>query len=842
MKRSWAKIVIWIINIVITFCFVEILYLHFVSPIYIQWGFFQFKASRLTNPFIIIVALWIVKQLIVILTQPKVKNNRMTWYYLGIGVIAGATLLLEVTMTRVFAVAFFNHYAFLIISTALFGFGFSGVFLSIFPALEKFNFDKLLTAFSICFAVTTVLALKVVVSVPLQFGSIQEQTIQFLYLSVYYLALAVPFFFSGLVVALLLSNIPEKVNALYFSDLLGAGIGCFLVIPLVPALGAPGTIIVAALFGLVAAASFSKLVGKYACLVPLVFFVAIAALLPLRDSEFRVKVHEGKRSFNVHEKQGEIEFTQWGPISRIDVADYSPDKIIWIDGGSNQSFLKPFNGDLQYLPPDKRAGLVYRLVEHPDVLVIGPAGGEEVLYALSWDPNSIIGVELDPVIVDIVQDEYRDFIGGIYNKPNVTLVNDEGRSYIRRSQQKFDIIQQINNASPVAIASGAVNVSETYLITVEAFKDYLSHLKDGGFIFIRRWGAMRLATVAVQALRELGVEEPEEQIIIMDDHLHKIGGGQFYLKNGTFTQEELDIFNEHADSIFYGPKALKVQHPNYEKYYNLIAKPDGWKKYDKMGISMNPVTDDKPFFNHFNKFGRFNLENVPEEFRPILEKYNSSDFALLAILAEAAIMSIFFIILPLYVFKRHGLRAEGKVKFLVYFFSLGMGFILIEIALIQKFTLFMGNPSYSVTVVLFSVLTTAGVGSFLSGRLRDNLKRSLVMVILGLVVFCWLELSLSPAIFNVFLGYPMAVRILVSILMIAPLGLLMGMPFPLGITLTNRVSQRLIPWVWGINGYATVIGSVLCAILAIVLGFKIVILIACGIYLVGLATISTVNA
>jgi hypothetical protein len=215
---------------------------------------------------------------------------------------------------------------------------------------------------------------------------------------------------------------------------------------------------------------------------------------------------------------------------------------------------------------------------------------------------------------------------------------------------------------------------------------------------------------------------------------------------------------------------------------------------------------------------------------------------LFAILGEAALLSGIFIILPLYLFKRTGLRSPGKLKFLLYFSALGMGFILIEIAFIQKFTLFMGNPTYSVAVVLFAILTAAGCGSFLSGKFQKNPKRALAVVVPAIVVLCGVVLTASPLIFRACLGYPIAIRVLVAILLIAPLALVMGMPFPLGITLTNRISSPLIPWVWAINGYATVIGSVLCVILALVFGFKVVIFIACGIYLAGLLSIFAIKA
>ncbi|MFC1849263.1 hypothetical protein ACFL27_03545 [candidate division CSSED10-310 bacterium] len=770
--------------------------------------------------------------------------ENMVWYYLGIGIISLATLLMEVTMTRIFAVAFFNQFAFLIISTALFGFGFSGVFLTIFPSLNRYDFNKVLTFFSICYSVSLILTLKIVVSVPLQFKNLKADYYQLLYLAIYYLFLAIPFFFSGLVIALLLSRIPEKVNKLYFSDLIGAGLGCLLVIPLVPYFGAPGTIIVSALFGIIAAACFGKLINKKVLLLTVILFALISSLLTIRATYFRVKIHEEKRWFVEDEKYRKIEFSRWGPISRIDVAKIPPHKNIWIDGGTNQSFMHPFNGDLRNLQPDPRAGTVYKLIDYPDVLIVGPAGGSEVLFALSYRPNSIIGVELDPIIVSIVQNEYRDYIGGIYNQPMVKLINDEGRSYIRRSRQKFDIIQQIHNASPIAIASGAVNLSETYLLTVEAFHDYLDHLKEGGYIFIRRPGAIRLGIVAARTLRERGVARPEEQIIISYSHGSDefIFGEEFYLKNGEFTAKELAIFQENMENLIFGPEALRIEHPFYEKYKALFSTVQGWKQYEEQGIDLFPVTDDKPFFNHLNKFGHFaTVETVPAELKTFFKLYQSPDWALLVILGEAALLAVLFIIVPLFIFVRTGLRSRGKFRFLLYFLSLGLGFILIEIVFIQKFTLFMGNPTYSVTVVLFSVLISAGCGSLLSGLFQQKLRRALFFVIISICVLALAALIFTPLVFKACLGYPMLSRILISFSLIFPLGLFMGMPFPLGITLTNRVSPPLIPWVWAINGYATVIGSVLSVILALLFGFNVVIFFACGIYIIGLLAVVTLE-
>ncbi len=849
MKKAHLDKILRIFDIFTLLVIIILFYLHFSGETFFRAGETIIDYSYLTkfvNILYIFIGLFLIRNIFSLIFGKFEKETKMVWYYLGLAVVSAASLLVEVTMTRIFSVSFFSHFAFLIISTALFGFGFSGVALSIFPFFKRINLNRALVIFSLLFSISTIITLKIVVEVPLRFSELKDNPLQYIYLAIYYISLAVPFFFNGVVVALILSRMPKKVNRLYFSNLIGAGIGCFLIMPMVPGAGASGTVIFGAIMGAFAALFFSRTISKKCIITSLCIIVLLALFLPFRETVFFVKVHELKRSFNVLEEEGKIEFSRWGPISRIDVAEYGLDKIIWIDGGSNQGFMKPFDGEFYGMEPSKRAGIVYFLKPDADVLIVGPCGGEEVLYALTHKPRSLIGVELDPVIVDIVQNEYNDFIGGIFNMPNVRLINDEGRSYIKRSTNKYDIIQQINNASPVAIASGAMNVSETYLITVDAFKEYIEHLKTDGYIFIRRWGAVRLATVAVQAMEELGIENPENRIIILTDPLHKYGGGQFYYKNGEFTPEEIELFNQWIEGSkgqlkgVYGPEGLNITHHEYELYKNLI-ETEGFIEtyYKETGIDMSPVDDNRPFFNHFTKFGGYtDEENLPEF---IVSESSASDHSLVIILIEAALLSVIFIILPLYLFKRKGLKAKGKLRFMGYFASLGMAFILIEIVFIQKFTLFMGNPTYSVTVVLFSLLTAAGIGSFISSRFANYPQKALLFIIPGVVLISFLLLYLSPAIFDIFLGYSTFARILVSVIMIFPLGIIMGMPFPLGIRITDNVSKDLIPWVWGINGYTTVIGSVLCVILALTFGFKAVIFIACSVYLFGLLLISTIR-
>ena len=764
-------------------------------------------------------------------------------YYAGIFTIAAATLLLEVTFTRLFSVIFFNPLVFLIISTALFGFGLSGVLLSIFPRLSRFNMDKMLWGLCLAFALSVMVALKVVVGIPIEYSSIWEgEPLQIFYVLVHYLFLTLPFLFSGMVVALLLSRLPQKVSKLYFADLVGAGLGCFLVLPLVPLLGGQGAVLGAALLGLVGGLFFSLRLGKWSSIISIILLLGVVFLLPGAERHFSLPIrHIFKEKHGDFYKapQRRIETTRWSALSRIDVIDTHPTKLIYINGGSNVSFMIPFQGgDIRRLTPRINwRSMPYLLKQSPEVLVIGPAGGEEVLIALSMKAKKVIGVELDPAITHLVTHEYREFIGNIYNNPWVELKTDEGRSYVRRSKEKFDIIHQIHSVSPVALASGALNLSETYLLTVEAINDYLDHLKADGILAINRWGVVRMVSLAVEALEERGVANPGDHIVVLE------GAGAtsaFFLKNSPFTPEELKIFRRYARPLRYRMAYSPDSKKENKLYYSIIDPTLREELYAHREVNLQPVTDDKPFFDHFLRFGKLKLtspELLDKGMVVVQEHASVGDIILFVLLGEVTLLSLIFIFLPLYFFNRTGLRSRFRWSFLLYFCCLGLGFILIEISLIQKFVLFMGHPLYSITTVLFILLVFAGIGSYLSGRLKRPPQRALKAIIPGIGGLVVLVLLLSPPLFNLFLGSAASLRFFISMLMLAPLGLLMGMPFPLGIQLVNQHSPRLIPWVWGVNGYFTVMGSILSVVFALSFGFRFVLITASCIYVVGLSAI-----
>lgn len=767
----------------------------------------------------------------------------------GIFAISAATLLLEIAFTRLFSAMFFYHFSFLMISTGLFGFGVSGVFLSFlgsrFPAAER-----LAGVSCLLFALAVPLTLKVVLALPLdmnrELGSLWDAAS----LGVRYLFLALPFFFSGTAIGALLSAPSQNVSRLYFWDLAGASAGCLLPVIAVPWLGAAGTILAGGAVGASASIFFSWK-GRNRATVALAGIVLAAGLVAVLSSSslFAIPLDRVMASKNpgLYRRSTGVEFSGWSPISRIDILTQRNRKVLFIDGGSNVSFLLPFNGDWSTTGPRSHwRSLPYLLKEHARVLIIGPSGGEDVFTALSHGARSITGVELDPLINRLVTHRYNAYIGGIYLDPRVRLVTDEGRSFLRRSQDQYDVIQQVHNISPVALDTGAMNLSESYLLTEEAMGDYLDHLSADGVLCINRWGTIRIASIAIAVMEKRGIRDPGRHLAILESGENRGNTNYFLLKKSPLTDREVKMIRSFAGSYAYRVSYLPEESPpppDAGNPYVRMLTPDSRRRlFREIGLNLFPPTDDRPFFDHFLPFGRRPPADDAGRGRDIagaLAFMNSGDYVVLGVLVESIVFSTLLLLLPLWLLtgRRKGPVAAGQATSakLAYFFSLGMGFILIEVALIQKFVLFLGNPAYSLATVLFALLASAGIGSRWSERLAQLVRRpgrAVTPVACAAVAVCAiLFLVLLGPIIRATIATPFAVRFLLTVLLLFCAGVFMGMPFPLAIANLQRRDPAFIPWAWGINGYATVIGSAACVILALTAGFKAVLAVAAGFYL-----------
>ncbi len=790
--------------------------------------------------------------------------------YLGIFLIALSTLVLEIALTRVFSVSLWYQFGFMIISTALLGFGASGSWLAVRRDAFEGDIYAKLTRSTLFYSISVLIAFFVMVHIPLDplkpllpgTENPQAATIELvLYMGLYYAVIVAPFFFAGLTLGRAFSVWSKDVGRLYFSDLIGAGIGSFLVVMALYAFSGQQVVVLASIAAGLAALAFSFAVGKEARRVwlrplslALYTLLLIAVILPFADRIFQLYIPPSKPLHIAYDKRDfpdvTLEFTGWTPFSRIDVMSQpgmkgqawglsgaykgplSEQKFITIDAAAMTAINKwgGTRDEIQWvnaLP----SSLVYRLQQNPNVLIIGPGGGIDVLVAWYNQPKQVTAAEINPLTVGIMQNQYREYSGGLYSDiPNVDVQVAEGRNFVARSKDTYDVIQFSQVDTWAAAAAGAYSLTENYLYTQDAFRDYISHLSDDGMLAIGRWyfdppgQPLRLVTIGSAALAEIGVTDPSQHFIVV-----RAGDtSNVIMKKSPYTAEEIARIREITGPLYfdvlYAPDMLDAPDNPFADFFNAEDKQ---AFYDSYPLDVSPTNDDKPFF--FEYYGWTNFGT-----------FRSSKLTLTILLIQALILAAALIIWPLWRFRRDGLNTRGSKRFLLYFVALGTGFIFIEIGLMQRFILFLGHPTFALSVVLFSLLLFSGLGSYLSGRLapRNTDPRAVLRwIIPSLAVLMALYIFMLPPVLQWGLGWSTPVRILFSILLIAPLGLLMGMPFPLGFRLVAQVNEPLAPWAWGVNGFASVVGSILSVMLAQTIGFSLVMALAILIYLLGLAAL-----
>jgi hypothetical protein len=533
------------------------------------------------------------------------------------------------------------------------------------------------------------------------------------------------------------------------------------------------------------------------------------------------------------------------------------ERRILIDAGTAATGISDLRPDVRKVlanrpeQVEQLSMIAYARKANPKILIIGSGAGDQVLEGLQRHASSITAVEINPAINDIVANRMNDFWGNLYHQPEVRLVTDEGRSFVRRSKEKYDAIISVHTISNAAVASGALSLAENYVLTREAFEDYLDHLTPDGTIFFTRpeFQIPRLVSTAREIFTQRGMGPIDNHVFAFTESEEMEAPGRlsflagFLLKNSGFLPGELEEIRKILKGS--GPDTrLKVLYAPDERPTNSLSTQivsaaqldDVLRNNDSL---LAPATDDKPFFNQHTRWSRIRWRTVvdlfsqqqPRAARMALEDRPIAEVTLLILLVQSTIVAGLCILLPLALLNRRGLQVEGRGNWLGYFAALGLGFIMVEIALLQRFLLFLGQPIYTYAVVLAGLLIFTGVGSYAAGKFGPaSLKR----VLLCIVALVPITALITPVLFQVFLGFGIFWRITIALLLIAPLGFVLGMPFPLGLRLAMQRSSALGSWAWGVNGFFTVIGTVLALMLGMMIGFRMVLMLACACYLGGL--------
>jgi len=787
--------------------------------------------------------------------------------------IALSTLVLELMLTRAFDVTLTPNLSYFVVSLAVFSFGLAGIYATLRPIPVETDIRGRLVGCCVGFAGAVLLLNPVINALPLDYLRIAKAPVTTLAsFATLYLALLVPFFLAGYVLIAIFSKYAAKIQRLYFWDLVGAGLGTVLVIPFILQIGPGGLIVCAAALGLAAAALFSE--SRAATRGYVVAALVIALVPAIRGQHYiDFSYHMDKRGILKAVAQGRDELVRWDPISKIDVIDetFTPEiatpwhksgdrKAIEYDGGNQTSYFYKFDGNLKALREqmDRDRSKINEnfwqigvLASHylkrdsgQSVLVIGSAGGQETKASLIYGAKYVDTAELVPTVVNLATGLYSPYIGDIFHNPAVHPHAAEGRSFLRSTDRKYDIIQIYSNHTSSSIAQGSGALSPVYLQTEEAYEEYFSHLTPTGVLHINHYGFPRMISTAALAWKKLGRTDFRKHVALYFSP-SELTLPTLLIKMSPWKAEEIAALNTYLAPPELDPKDRLVLMENPLDPSKSFLSDDFYsgnfpsELAERMPVDFTPRTDDQPYFSQFRKHIR-PIQEDPKNFVDPGTAYmlNASllhgipmDQIHLWITAGASLLfAMLFIFVPLR-FSKVG-REEGAtaLPLLAYFSCLGAGFITLELVFIQKFMQLIGSPLYTYSTVIFTMLLGAGIGSAASERLGIDSRRRWAVPFVAIIAVGLALVLIYPPLARLGLALPLGGRIAVAAVMIFPLGFFLGMPFPLGILAIEHQPRGAIAWAWGMNGLFTVIGGLASVFASLLWGFNITVVLALILY------------
>jgi spermidine synthase len=760
-----------------------------------------------------------------------------------------ATLLVELAITRIFSVVLYYHFAFLAISIALFGLGAGGVFSYVVAGWRAPLFLKLgrLSALN---ALLVVVALIVILAQKGDVGDLGWGT--FWKLSIIYFSTALPFFVSGAIVSLAISATMERVNRVYLFDLLGAAAGCLLLLGLLRMFDGESTVLAAAIMFAAAAAIWHSMAGSVrgrAASVALALL--LVAFLTYNKRHHVLDIRHAKGQDIPVET-----FVRWNTFSRIALVDKKAEgrQTIVIDADASTDIA---TFDLDHLTAaqshdllEQGPALPYAVRPGAKALIIGPGGGWDVARALASGSHDVTGVEINPIIATtIMRQLYPALSHHLYTRPGVHIVVEDGRSFVRRSTEKYQVVQATLVDTWASTAAGAFALSENNLYTVDAVRDYLLHLTDDGVIAFTRWGfdppreSLRLVSLAREALSQLDEADADRHVMVGREGSVEGWGARdtVLISRKPFTPADVDraraLFAAAGMQTVYLP-GVEVRNPFCDLLHS--ADPAAYERAYRFDIT--PVTDNRPFF-----FFTVQPRDLWTFFRTashLSADYKAANQAvplLFGLMAVSLVATLLVLLAAPVVLGTRLPRQRGVRGFLLYFLFIGAGYIFIEVGLIQKFVLFLGHPTDALTGVIFAMLVSSGLGSYASRRLVGDSDSRLIKVLgLAAILTAALALVVSGAL-SALVWLPWGVKMALTVAVIAPLGFVLGMPFPCALQRLEVWHAPSVRWAWSLNAAASVFGSVAALVAAIYMGLVQTLMMGGLFYLAALAVAARVR-
>jgi hypothetical protein len=634
---------------------------------------------------------------------------------------------------------------------------------------------------------------------------------------------------------------------------MGAAAGCLLLVPFLDYFGGPNTVIASGVIYAVAASIWFNRAGQAQLRASSVLVALLLVTLMIMNGAAHIFDVQWAKGTRLPPER----LAKWNSFSRVGLnqtndPDGKPYWDIRIDSDASTSipeidWTKPIpdaqKQDLMY----KGAGMPYLLRPAAKTVIIGVGGGYDLARALASGSKDVTGVEINPIIAnDIMRGQMQRESFGLYQRPGVRIFVEDGRSFIRASQEKYQVLQATLVDTWASTAAGAFALSENNLYTADAFEDYLSHLTDDGILAFSRWGfdppreSLRVVSLGMEALRRLGEADAAKHFIIVRERTRDINGwgalDTLIISRKPFTTADVEKAGHLAGEA--GLDTLYLPGAGAKNPFNeLLTTPDPQQFWANYQYDVAPVFDDRPFFFYtvqtrdlWDYLRNANQSNADY-------KVNRAVPLLFGLMALCLVATILVMILPRLVLGSRLPKQKGVLTFLIYFLCLGAGYILIQMALMQKFMLILGQPTRSLTVIVFSMLVASGLGSYFSGKWIDAADGKLMQVLAIIAVLIGALAILATPLVHAASGWPMPARIAMTIAAIFPAAFFMGMPFPSGLRRLERRHAPSVRWAWSLNAAASVMGSVSAVVLAIYLGLQATLLVGGSLYLIALLVI-----
>ena len=787
--------------------------------------------------------------------------------FVSVAVLSAGILAYEILLTRLLAIVQWHHFAYMIISLALLGFGASGTFLAFTAPRMAARFRPAFAINALLFAATSVGCFLGVQNLPLNLLEIAWSAAQPAWLALAYVLLMLPFFFGANCIALTFVRFPNVLATTYAFDLAGAALGSGALLWFLHAAEPAAILFPVAACGVLAAVIVACETRSLRWGAVLAVLAATAHLMRASPIELEYAEYKGlPQAMRV--AGATVADSRFGPLGMLTTVQNPsvpfrhapglsvtgtatiPEQIaVFIDAG-RAAMINRYTGrseSIAYLDRTSSA-LPYHLAHIESVLVLDAGAGSGVLEALLHGSGRITAVEANGQLVDIVRDEYHAFSGGIYRDPRVEVRIGDARDFMSRTRERFDLVQMAGQDA-YGTSSGLHALNQSQMHTVEALQSMLDRLDVDGLAAITHpvdvppRDGLKLFATAVAALEARGVDAPGRRLA----WVRGWGGATLVVKYGDLTSEQIEALrvfaSERRFDVAYYPGMTRgeanrynvLSGPHYFDGATAILGSERDRFVSRYKFRITPSTDDRPFHFHFFKWRHLG-EMLELRARGGMGLLELGYLVLVAVLVQALVVSVVLVALPLVWLggTGGGARTWSRAAVVGYFLPVGLAFLFIEIAFMHWLVRFLGHPVYSVTVVLAGFLLFAAVGSELvARRLRANRARGgrLLVAAAGVIAaLCVIYVVALPLLFEQLSGAPFAVRACVAVVLIAPLALAMGMPFPLGLDSLSSEAAELVPWAWAINGCASVVSAVLSVVLAMQLGFTVVILTASVFY------------